>query len=500
MKEARKATAFAAGLCLAAIAGVPLAGRAQPAACGCAQELDALVEKVEANYIGYHLLLPTLDRAAYDSGKAALRKRAEHASDDDCVAALSDYVEQFHDPHLFVSEQPELAPEETARRAAAAESLPWDEAKARAYLDRNAGKLDPVEGIWYSDRARFAIVRDPGRADRDFVAVLLSDLPGWKAGQVKGGFRKRADGTYDARMIATDRGIRHLRGEIYKHGLLLRMAPVVWGRAYPVAPVDAGVLDPGNPRNPTLRVLADGTVVVSMPSHDGPYRDVLAGLVTSHLEALRKAPLLVIDVRGDEGGGAQTSAPLEPFYVSARRRPRPHYEGKEVVVASADLANYYERLSKEMEPGGMLEKRFTELVARMRREPGRVLKTDIWGNQPTAEPAVKPAAERPRKVAIVMDRGSVSAAEAFVLAAWEYEGVTIYGDNSGGSIDYQSVSMRPLACTLHSMWVGYPTMGGSETLPRGGFNATGIPPDVRIPADASDPIGFVVTHERGDKR
>ena len=42
--------------------------------------------------------------------------------------------------------------------------------------------------------------------------------------------------------------------------------------------------------------------------------------------------------------------------------------------------------------------------------------------------------------------------------------------------------------------LGYPTMAGSEHLPAGGFNAEGIPPDVRIGPEVTDAIQFIVDY------
>jgi len=108
---------LAALLCL--LPTVALA--AEPPACGCAEAFDSLVQKVEANYIGFHMSLPTLDRARYEASKAAFRRAAAAAADEDCFLALRPYVKQFHDEHLFISEQqPTLSVEEQARLAAAA--------------------------------------------------------------------------------------------------------------------------------------------------------------------------------------------------------------------------------------------------------------------------------------------------------------------------------------------------------------------------------------------
>jgi hypothetical protein len=481
---------------LAALLGaLPMAAlAAEPPACGCAADFDALVQKVEANYIGFHLGLPTLDRARYETSKSAFRRAAAAASDDDCFLALRPYVKQFRDPHLFLSEQPALSAEEQARLAAATETLPWTEETVRAYLDRNAGQLDPVEGIWYSDSGRFGIVRERQSPRRDFVAILLSGGgDAWKPGQVKAELESRADGSFDVRYFYGDHSLHHLEGTIHR-GLLLRMAPIVWGKAYPVRPADAGLLDAQNPRSPTIKALDNGAWVISMPSHDGPYREPLERLIAAHLEQLRAARLIIVDLRGNEGGSAYTSYPLVPFYESAQTQPRRAYSGKEVVVSSPDQIAYFQGLVQNMEPGSAWHKRGQALVERMQREPGKVLVTDVWGNPPEPPPPHPPAYPRPEHFAILIDRGTVSAAEAFVLDAWKSKRVTVFGDRSGGSIDYQSVYTVPLACPSRGLILGYPTLGGSEHLPAGGFNAEGIPPDVRIGPEVADAIQFIVNH------
>jgi C-terminal processing protease CtpA/Prc len=145
-----------------------------------------------------------------------------------------------------------------------------------------------------------------------------------------------------------------------------------------------------------------------------------------------------------------------------------------------------------MEPGGAYEKRFQELVERMKREPGKVVVADVWGNPPGGPEPPGPKFAKPENFALLVDRGSVSAAEAFVLAAWKSDRVTLFGAPTGGSIDYQSVSIVPLACATHGLRLGYPTLASSENLPKGGFNAAGIPPDVPIGPQIEDQLKFVV--------
>lgn len=62
-----------------------------------------------------------------------------------------------------------------------------------------------------------------------------------------------------------------------------------------------------------LRTYGDGTVIVTIPSHAPEYRGVreeLLGRVAASLDAAR---IVIIDVRGNEGGSAAPRHPSTPF-------------------------------------------------------------------------------------------------------------------------------------------------------------------------------------------
>jgi C-terminal processing protease CtpA/Prc len=94
----------------------------------------------------------------------------------------------------------------------------------------------------------------------------------------------------------------------------------------------------------------------------------------------------------------------------------------------------------------------------------------------------------------------VSAGEAFLLSAMRNTKVTVFGENTGGVIDLQNVRIVRLACHDRGLLLGYPTIAASAKLPDGGLNATGIAPDVRIPAGVEDPIAFILSHYRETDR
>ncbi len=469
-------------------------------ACGCAAEFDSMVQKIETDYIGYRMSLSAMDRGAYDKMKAEVRAAAGRAKDADCFETLLPYVNYFHDGHVFLSEQAELSDGESAKAAAAAETLPWNEQSLRAYLEKNAGKLDPIEGIWYTAAYRIGVVRDRKAGRRDFAAVMLSDgVKNWKPGQVKADIRELPDGGYKGLFYFGDHSTHHLEGHIYK-GLLLDMPPVTWGKEFPIRDFDAGLLNAKDPSAPTLKVLAGGAVLVSMPSHSPDYAEPLNALIAAHDVELRAASLVIVDIRGDEGGSSQTSDGLAPFYYTENQKPEMGPGGHPVVLSSPDQIKYFEAMAKQADPASDWGKMLASLVGRLKENPGKVIPMSEKGDpySPTEKPANLSAA--PKHFAILTDRADMSAAEAFVLEARKYDRVTQFGENTGGTIDYQNIQMVPLECKTHGYWIGFPTIGGSDLLPKGGFNGVGIPPDVRIEKDVKDWVRFVVEYYlKGEK-
>lgn len=485
-------------LCALSLVAATVTARPFQDDCACRAALDELVAKVEANYAGYRLGVRGRRDAEYARHVAALRRRAAGFSPDECVDVLQELVRYFRDGHLFVGTWPRLTGEEAERLARAAETTDLREPSVMRYLDARPGRLDPIEGVWYAKEGyRVGIVRDPKRGRRDFVAVMLSDsVERWRPGQVKAEFRKLADGSYDATYYAEDHSRRRpgvyergrRGGAAIRRGLLLHMPPVTWGKAHPLGPGERGLLDPEDPRRPTLRVADPSTVVVSVPSHSPEYAPVLGELVEANRERIGRADTLVVDLRGNEGGSAGTTRVLMPFLVTPAKRPARYWRGGRVVVLSSpDTVAYFERAVGQ----GWVEPSFVE---RLRASPGKLV--PFGDDEPAAADARKDVATaRPRDVAILIDGAVVSAGEAFVLSAMRNTKVTLFGENTGGVLDYQSVQIVGLkACGARGFGLGYPVMAASDRLPLGGVNATGIPPDVRIPPGVQDPVAFVIAH------
>lgn len=458
--------------------------------CDCVADFDELVAKIESDYVGF-VLEVTGDRLAeWRALRASVRERVATVADGDCVLALRELTEWFHDGHLFVSEQPVIVPEAARRLAAEAATWPMSEEEILAQLHDSEAELDPMEGLWYAPGERFAVLRDETSESGELVAVVLtSKLPEWQPGQVKARFRRAGSGARTAVSFhAVDHSLRHLTATLERQGLLLHMAPFTWGREWPMRPRESGLLDASDPRAPTLKVIGEHhAVLVSVPSHAPEHGPTLERLISAHRQDLLGCTTLIIDLRGDEGGSSGTTRALEPFYRSRERRPRIGPTGTPAVLSSPDNVAYFERMVGQ----GWIPSKLIDL---MKANPGKIVPFEV-SSPATAESSSDSVEEiGPRQVAILIDRGVASAGEAFLLEAMTHGKATVFGDNTAGMIDYQNVQLVPLKCRERGLSLGYPTIAASDRLPAGGLNRQGIAPQVRIPADADDATGFVLEY------
>ena len=452
----------------------------------CAADLAGLDRKLREDYAGYLLELHGERMRQYAAMKAALEARAQRTAGDSCFFVLRDFTDWFDDPHLFVYQNPRIDSAESTRRRASVATRGITEASARAYFERRASQLDPIEGIWYDRALRVAIVPDSAKGAGHFVAVLLAaDTAAWTPGSVRAYIARRPDASYDVDLSARNYFVSHLHGAIYRH-VLLRLSPGIWGKAFPVPAADSGTLDPVDPHRPTL-YRRNGTLVFAIPSHDG-FKAVIDSMVAAHAKELASADRLIIDLRGNEGGGSSMTNALGPYVMLRHDRPNPYPLDSSLMLSSPDQIAYA-RVGFGADTSAFVR----SLVARLEAHPGRLV--------PLADPAAPPTppdprdwvvASGPRAVGVLTDRGTVSASEVLVVYALQSPRATVFGEPTAGALDYESASIVPILPAEHRWYVGYGAITRRADLPRGGMRGKGIQPQVPIDlARVADPIAFV---------
>jgi len=463
----------------------PLFGQADTSL-SCAADLALLERKMHLDYAGYAMELRGQRLRDFAEMKAAAQARADSTRGEACYFVLRDFVDWFDDPHLFLYERAVIDSAETRRRAATVERRSISEQDARAYFRNRRSRLDPIEGIWYDRGLRVAIVPDSSRLPNGYVAVVLAgDTIGWPPGAVRARITRRDGNKYDVALSTPSYAQVHRRGVIYRH-VVLRLSPGIWGKEFPVAPVDSGTLDPVDPHRPVL-YRRNGTMVFAIPSHDG-FRGVIDSLVNANRDALAHADRLIIDLRGNEGGGSQMTESLEPFISLATDKPNPFPTDGAFMLSSDDQIAYARRGF-----GAETTAFVRSLVERLRAHPGELVPLeDPQAPKQAARPRDWVVASGPRAVGVLIDRGTVSASEVLVLTALRSPRATVFGEPTAGALDYQTASIVSISPREKRWYLGYGTITRTRELPRGGMRGHGIPP--QVPLDLSklaDPVGYV---------
>ena len=446
----------------------------------CRLALDSLDSKVRQNYAGFLLEVKGPRHDDYRSMLQRVEGEADRSEFERCYTPLSRYIDWFADPHLFVFQNQQTDSATAIRQRESIQHVSLTEDGARKLLSVRLGALEPIEGIWYDGPLWIAVVpdsTDPLR--RLFIGVVVaSDTSAWPVGSVRASFFRRDDGSYGTLLHTPDFAQLQLTARVHKR-VLLRFSPGIWGKAWPLSPADTGLLDPVDPRRPRVS-LRSQSVLISITSHDPTYVRVIDSLVKAFLPAIRDKGVLLVDLRGNEGGSSFTTRSLNPVIASTDKRVTRFDSGQAVMLSSPAQIAYAKRFT-----GTDTSAFVRRLVARMEANPGRLVLMD-----PDAVPSpAEPVTEGAWKVGVLVDGGTVSASEVTVLHALRSRRATVFGEPTAGALDYQSVNIVGLGIGDRRWALGYPAITAHADLPERGMRGRGIAPDVIMRwTDRADPV------------
>lgn len=409
-----------------------------------------------------------------------------------CYPILADYVSWFADPHLFVYQSPTPDSLEAARVRSTKRTLVVDEAALRQTLTKRKSAVDPLEGIWFDGATRYAVVADPSGKRGDFVAVLLNaDTAGWNVGDVRARFARQSDGSYRTTLITRAYAEQQLTARIHRR-TMLRLSPGMWGKSFPLLATDVGTIDTIDVHRPLVTV-RPRSVVVAVPSHDTRFLQQLDSAVAAADSAIRASGLLIVDLRGNEGGSSFMTRSLQPYIASADKRATPFDSGVAVMLSSPAQISYARRFT-----GTDTSAFIRSLVSRMQAAPGTLVPIE---ETPTTQTSPLPLSGDWR-VVVLVDNGTVSASEVLVLHALRSSRAEVVGEPTAGALDYQSTQIVLFGTGDRRWGLGYPTITAHADLPKRGMRGRGIAPTVRVDwRKLADPIAEMEKRfGRGQKR
>ena len=453
--------------------------------CSCPDVLASYASWVEANHIGYAFEVRDRDPRPYQRRKADYERRARRTPLSECVHLVEDWLSVFGDPHLSASRQ--MSDSLRVARGVPASLGTRSVVEAVARLDRPG--LDPIEGVWRSGDRQIVVTEEPDLRGvftatvverHDDLGLSGTVIARFDHGTEYGRYRMHGAGA----LVDTREASLHRRA-------LLHTGSLSWGRdsAEPTNPVH-----PTDPLHPVLRVLDDETVLVTLPSHLPPYKAALDSLLAAHRDVLARAPIVLIDVRGNRGGSGDTARPLAPFYTSPAlyANPRPTEAGW--ILASPYNRALYRYLHRAM-GGDEAHPWIRQTVDRLEAaEDGEIVRDRFDLVEPFRPDSVNAST---RVVGLITDWINLSAVDVLMMEATASDRVVHLGEATDSAIDYQNAWTVPLdepaACAAEGFRVTYPRSAASW-MPDAPRNPTGFVPDVPLDEATGDWVRAAQAH------
>jgi len=452
---------------------------AQNSKCDCSLVFDDLIEKLEQNYIGLaHLRVENQDDV-YEKRKMEFKEKVADLNSADCTKYLQQFLGYFQDGHLFAFELPDY-PEnkiDAVRRKIKGNRIEIETILRTLEYEKDIVEkngLDGIIGTWTDGKSEFVIIKD----EEYYKAyVMSSTLETVEPGELKAQFTS-TNGGFDGTYYSYDHTPRYVEGNIYKEGSLLVFTGAnYWGKIGDDDIREIAMINTEEVRLPTIQKLDDTSTLFSIPSFMADPQK-FNQVIMENLDLLKNTTNLIIDIRGNVGGNALYFAFLDAYAT------QPMKGSQGLVLASEQTKLYFERLAKNN------PELYNPIVKKIEENMGQIIDGPKYPDR-----EFQPFESKIKNVAILTDDGCMSAAESFIIHSKRASAkVTTFGEPTHGVIDYTSINTLKLDSGDQNIYFGYPTSTLDKDVFNGGYNKTGIVPDVPIKDKVMDKIQFIVDY------
>ncbi len=447
--------------------------------CKCSEQFQFLTEKINANYPGLKDKITSETVDDFNRHTEKYKSLAEQSkADSTCFRLLKEWSAWLKDRHVQLginNNSSEAKPEEIRERFSDWKKTPFSEKEIKTKLEESG--RDSIEGIWASDDGSYqvAILRKENSEDEFIASVIKADSVWWTPGQVKFELKKEPANEFSIDYYMRDHSKREKEGK--RSGLFLHVSSLgSWVRIFPGTP---GKFPPPSKYAPhNLKMINENTLLITMPSMNHNFQKQFEQLVKDNKNLIESTPNLIIDCRNNGGGSDLTYFPIRRYIYTS-----PYELHHMQVYSTEDNIRKFRGHGKDKSFSWKDRMYFKWKARKLERNRGKMvgksgkeIKKKRWNEF------------FPKKVGILINSNCASSCEQFVLFARQSKKVTLFGENTGGVLDYANMMFLDFPCG--GWYLGYPTSRSSRVDTGEGIDNIGIPPNVPLDEKSGDWVEF----------
>lgn len=447
--------------------------------CNCKDAFEATVQAYEENYSLFIYKITDENRNLYNAHKGVLRNKADQVTDlSECKAILEQYLHFFRDGHTYILN--------SSKKVFHKEKINISEKQFKRAYRKNNYSLNPIFGIWENGSYTVAIVPSPSGSNRvrDYVGIVLnSSNPEWEQTDVKFELTSNAGASYQVNFMMGDHSIKKTTGKQMGKSRLEMDGLGDWNKVWPEEKQQQPKDEIQAKYNQFHLTYIGDIPYLRLPDFYSVDRSYVDSLMKSHHESIIKSDFMIVDVRGNSGGGDATYFPVLPYVLSGPiELPMNGFwlsEYNTQMLIGAIAANKglsveeYAKQEKE-EYEGFLSNKGTAYFKHP--ENSWTFNTDTLYNGP-------------KKIIILTDEETASSGETFVYRVNQSNKVVVYGQNTAGVVDGFNGLPKNIGC----FEVVFPSSYRAKDIKENPIDPYGIAPDVYLDKEV-DALAYAIEH------
>lgn len=397
--------------------------------CDCRFELSYIIKYYEDNNPAYQKIKSTAkDNTKYEIEKAKLLRQAkQEKSLANCIILLDRYVNLLRDHHSDIGynlKRIDLSTPELISSFKASEKyqqfikIPIDTLELKSYFKKKV--FSDIEGV-YSDGGKivFGIVKNTNRKN-GYQGIVLQQNKLLEVGHVLLELTQKSKTVFDVNYNVG------LLGFNFDH--IFKRLKIENGQIPNFGFSKVPVGSRSSNKAYEFKALTDSVNYLRLSDFDSKLTQQLNNFYSDIDKEIQSKPNLIIDLRNNGGGSESSYLNLLPYVYTRPLKIDPAL----VWVSPENIRRYEESAGNK------------ELIERMKQSkpftfiPYVTIGENTW--------TIDSLTVYPKKVVLLFDKGTASAAEGMITYFMQSDKVITVGENSGGYIGYGNVMSTTTPC------------------------------------------------------